>query len=153
MLLLLTKMFFYEIHVFLQLRWTGLYGANRDYIHLETPKLEEAFLSKTIYIPTGKNVLILLLLNHMDLFWNMHVFLQLSWIGLFGAKWAFFHLKSSDVQEVLFPKLTQFSLGNKVLDVEASNIDGFLSRDTRVSSIQLKRPIGNKISLSPHWSL
>jgi hypothetical protein len=31
-------------------------------------------------------------------------------------------------------KLTQFSQGKNVVDAPASNIDGFLSRDTRVSS-------------------
>jgi hypothetical protein len=37
---------FGEIHVFLQLSWVDLFGANRAYLHLETPKLEEVFLSK-----------------------------------------------------------------------------------------------------------
>jgi hypothetical protein len=36
-----------------------------------------------------------------------------------------------------------------VLDAATSNIDGFLWRDTRASSTQLKRPIGNEESLSP----
>jgi hypothetical protein len=35
-----------------------------------------------------------------------------------------------------------------VLDVPASNIGGFLSRDTFVSSTQMNRPIWNKESLS-----
>jgi hypothetical protein len=35
-----------------------------------------------------------------------------------------------------------------MLDAEASNIDAFLSRDTCVSSNQLKRPICSKYSLS-----
>jgi hypothetical protein len=40
-----------------------------------------------------------------------------------------------------FQKLTQFSQGNSVLYAETSNIDGFLSRNTYVTSIQLNRPI------------
>jgi hypothetical protein len=35
-----------------------------------------------------------------------------------------------------------------VLDAATSNIDGFLWRDTCVSSTQLNRPIWNKVSLS-----
>jgi hypothetical protein len=40
-----------------------------------------------------------------------------------------------------FQKLTQFSQRNNVLDAAATNIDGFLWRDTCVSSTQLNRPI------------
>jgi hypothetical protein len=32
------------------------------------------------------------------------VFLQCSWMGLFGTKWAFNYLDNHDVQEVLFSK-------------------------------------------------
>jgi hypothetical protein len=49
-------------------------------------------------------------------------------------KKAFFHLAISDLQEVFFQKLTQFSQGNNVMDVPAVNRDGVLSRDTFVSS-------------------
>jgi hypothetical protein len=48
-----------------------------------------------------------------------------------------------------FQKVTQFSQGNKVLDLSASNTGGLLSRDTCVSSTLLNRPIWNKVSLSP----
>jgi hypothetical protein len=48
-----------------------------------------------------------------------------------------------------FQKQYQFSLGNNVLEVPASNTSGFISRETYVSSTQLNRPIGNKQSLSP----
>jgi hypothetical protein len=47
MLHLLTQMvFFGKVHVLLQLTRTGVFGAKRAYIHLETPKLQEIFLSK-----------------------------------------------------------------------------------------------------------
>jgi hypothetical protein len=36
-----------------------------------------------------------------------------------------------------------------MLDAPASNVDGFLWRDTCISSTQLNRPISNKESLSP----
>jgi hypothetical protein len=48
-----------------------------------------------------------------------------------------------------FQKLTQFSQGDNVLDAPTSNIDGFLSRDTLLSSSQLNGDIWNKQSLSP----
>jgi hypothetical protein len=37
---------------------------------------------------------------------------------------------------------------NNVLAAAASNIDGFLWRDTRVSPMQLNRIVGNQMSLS-----
>jgi hypothetical protein len=44
-LLLLTQMvFFREIHVFLQLRWIGLFGATWDLLHLENYDLHEVFI-------------------------------------------------------------------------------------------------------------
>jgi hypothetical protein len=52
-----------------------------------------------------------------------------------------------------FQKLILFSLGNKVLDANASNTNGCLWRDTCRSSTQLNRPFCNKMSLSPPWKL
>jgi hypothetical protein len=47
MLLLLTKVvFFREMHKFLQITWTGLLLANRTYLHLEKPNLQEVFPEK-----------------------------------------------------------------------------------------------------------
>jgi hypothetical protein len=45
-------------------------------------------------------------------------------------------------------KLSQFSEANSALDAPASNIDGFLHRDTSVSSISLSMSIWSKQSLS-----
>jgi hypothetical protein len=45
-----------------------------------------------------------------------------------------------DLKEFSFQKLTQFSQANNVLDAAASNINGFLWRDTWVSSTQLNIP-------------
>jgi hypothetical protein len=50
-----------------------------------------------------------------------------------------------------FEKLTQFSKGNNVLNASASNLDGFLWRDTCVSSIQQNSSISNNMSLFPPW--
>jgi hypothetical protein len=50
-----------------------------------------------------------------------------------------------------FQKLTQLSQGNKVLDASPSNIDVFPLIDTCFYTIQLNRPIWNKISISHFW--
>jgi hypothetical protein len=42
-----------EIHEFLQLSSIGLFRAGRTYLHPETTKLQEVFLSKTKSILTG----------------------------------------------------------------------------------------------------
>jgi hypothetical protein len=44
------------------------------------------------------------------------VFLQLSWIGLFGANRAYLHNENYKLPEVSFQKLTEFSHGNNVRD-------------------------------------
>jgi hypothetical protein len=46
------------------------------------------------------------------------------------------------LQEVNLSETNSIVLRNKVPDVAASNIYGFLSRDTCVSSTHLKRPFG-----------
>jgi hypothetical protein len=46
--------FFGEIHVFLQLTQKGLFGTNRAYLPLETPKLHYVFVPKTNSVLTGK---------------------------------------------------------------------------------------------------
>jgi hypothetical protein len=69
-----------------------------------------------------------LLLTQLVFFWDIHVFLQLSWIGLFVTQWAFLHLKNSDFQEVFIAKTNTFFTENNVLDATASNIEGSLER-------------------------
>jgi hypothetical protein len=56
----------------------------------------------------------------------------------------------NDLQNICLSKLTQFSQGNKLFVALASNTDGFLSRDTCVSSTQHMMRIRNKKSLSPN---
>jgi hypothetical protein len=66
-----------------------------------------------------------------------HEFLHLSSIGLFGTKIAYHLLKKLWFQGVFLPT-PEFSWGNNVVDSSASNTNGFLSKDTCVSSTQLK---------------
>jgi hypothetical protein len=50
-------------------------------------------------------------------------------------------LKNLYCRKYAFQKLTKFSQGNNVLDAPDSNMNGYISRDMYVSSIQLNRPI------------
>jgi hypothetical protein len=60
------------------------------------------------------------------------------------------NLKPLICSKYSWQRLTQFPHGNNVLDAAASNTEGVLSRDKCVSSSQLNRPIGNKMSLYSH---
>jgi hypothetical protein len=209
MFLLLTQMvFFWEIYVFLQLSWIGLFVGNRAYLHLETPKLQEIFLSKLTQCSLSNNVLVcaasnrnrffgeilvflqlrwigvfwanrysttlsnlleedflskrtqisqgtmyymLLQLTQMVNFWEIPVFLLLSWVGLLGTIWIILHLEIMIWRKYSFETLTQLSQGNNTICAAASNIDGFLWRSTGIFSTELNRPIWSKQSLSPRW--
>jgi hypothetical protein len=55
MIRLLTEMlFFQEVHVFLQLSLTVLFGTKCAFLHFENPEGQAVFLSKTNSILTGK---------------------------------------------------------------------------------------------------
>jgi hypothetical protein len=88
-------------------------------------------------------------LKYMVFFGKVHVFLQLSCIGLFATKRALHHIENYDLQGAFLPKLTHSSQGNNALDVAAYNTDGFLWRDTCVSSNQMNNPICNKKCVYP----
>jgi hypothetical protein len=61
----------------------------------------------------------------------------------------FSNLKNLSSKKYSFQYLSQFSQGNNVLEVAASNIGVFLRRDTSVSSTLLNKPIWSKDTLSP----
>jgi hypothetical protein len=58
-------------------------------------------------------------------------------------------MKNMIYRKYFFQKLTKFSKGYNVLNAAASNIDGFLGRDTCVSSPQLDNHICSKPSSNP----
>jgi hypothetical protein len=118
--------FFWEIYVFLQLSWIGLFGAKTAYHHLEAPKLRKHYFQILTQFSQGKSVLELLLLIQMIFYREIHLFLQLSWIGLFWAKTAYHHLETPKLQKYSFQKLTKYSQGNNVLHASDSNTHGFL---------------------------
>jgi hypothetical protein len=86
----------------------------------------------------------LLLLTHVVFFQEIHVILQLSWIGLLATNRAFSTMKILIWRKYLFQKLALFQQGNNVLDTSDSNTHGFLSRDTFASSSYLNKPVWKK---------
>jgi hypothetical protein len=85
----------------------------------------------------------------MCFFGEMHVFLQLSRIGLFGTEGASLSLEKPTLQEVFLSNITQLVKGNNALDAPASNTDGLLSRETCFFNL-VDTHISKKMSLSPH---
>jgi hypothetical protein len=67
-------------------------------------------------------------------FGEIYVFLELWTIGLFGGNRTYCNLKIMIFRKYSFQKLTQVLQSNNVLEAHASDTDGFLSRDTCVSS-------------------
>ena len=115
-----------EVHMFLELSWIGLFGANIAYVHLETPQLQEVFLSKSNTILTGIQCAVAPASNMNGFLSEIHVFLQLSWIGLFGTKLAYLQHEIVICIVYYSRNLTKFSQENNALNGAVSNIDGFL---------------------------
>jgi hypothetical protein len=119
------------MHVFLQIRWIGLYGANRAYLHLETPILQEVLPSKTIHSLDAAS-------SNIDGFLWRDTCVSSTRLNMpIGNKWAFVHLENYDLQENSFQKLTQFWQWNNVLNSPVSNTDGFFLRNTCVFTTYL----------------
>jgi hypothetical protein len=140
--------FFGEMPVFLQLSWIGLFTAKRDKLHLETPKLQEVFLSKTNTFLIGKQCARCSCSNTDSFSREIHVFLHLIWLSIFGKIKPFSSLKILICRKYSFQKLTQFSQGSNVRGDVASNIDGFLWRDTCVLQLrQIGLLVANRANL------
>jgi predicted small integral membrane protein len=105
-----------EVHMFLELSWIGLFGANIDYVHPETPQLQEVLLSNSNTILTGIQCAVAPASNMNGFLSEIHVFLQLSWIGLFGTKLAYLQYEVVICSVYYSKNLTQFSQENKALN-------------------------------------
>jgi hypothetical protein len=118
--------------------------------HLEKCDLQDVFISKINSILTGKQCAKCFQLQHR---WFCLVrymfFFNLSEKAYLEQTAPFFTLENLCCRKYFFQKLTQFSQGNNVFDVPPVKTEGFLLRDTFVSSTQVNRPIRSKISLSP----
>jgi len=109
------------------------------------------FFQKLTQLSQRNNVLLASVSTQMEFLREIHVFLQVRWIGGSAAKWAFSILKTLVCRKYSFQNLTEFSWPNNVLDVAATFIAGFLWRDAYGSSTQVKRPIWSKVRLFPPW--
>jgi hypothetical protein len=92
----------------------------------------------------------LLLLRQLVFYREILVFLQLTEMAYMEQNEPFSTLNILFCRKYFFQNLTIFTKVNNMVDASASNSNGFLSRDTCVSSTELNRPNCNKVSLSPH---
>jgi hypothetical protein len=98
---------------FLQHTWIGLFATKCEFLHLTNPDGQAVFFSKNEFNSHRETIcLMLLLLTEMLSFQEMLVFLQLSWIGLFGTKYNFLPLENTDWQAVFLSE-TNSSLTEK----------------------------------------
>jgi hypothetical protein len=86
------------------LSWIGLFGKNEHISTNKTMICRKYYFQKLTQFSKGKYVLDAPALTHMVFFWEIHVFLQLSWTGLFERKWDFLQFENSDLQEVFLLK-------------------------------------------------
>jgi hypothetical protein len=127
-------------------------GAKSAYLHLEAPNFHKVVLSKVNSVITEKQCAAsFCFYTQMDFLREIHVFLQVRWIGGSAAKWAFSILKPLVCRKYSFQKLPEFSWHNNMLDGAATFIAGFLWRDTYGSSTQVNRPTWSKLRLFPPW--
>jgi hypothetical protein len=89
----------------------------------------------------------LLILTQMGFFGEIHVFVQLNWIGLFGTKWAFLHPENSDLQKVFLSRTNSVLTGKPCTRCSCFWHKWFSFKHTCVSSTQLNRPICNRAYL------
>jgi hypothetical protein len=108
--------------------------SKQSHLLLETPLLQEGFLSKLTLFSQGNNVLDApASTTNGDLLRDMFVSSTYQNRPIW-KKMRLSHLEISDLKEVFFQKLTQFSLGKNVLDAPPCNTGASLLRDTCVSS-------------------
>jgi hypothetical protein len=146
MILLLAQIFFWGVHVFLQVSWICEFGTCTAYLHVDT--LSCRFIPfKTNSIVTAKNVLVALVSN-IDSFLLIFTFVSSTVLNSpicdkmnLSTPW------NSDLEESSFQILTQFSQQNNVPDAPASNTACFVLRCSCVFSTLLKRSNQNKMIL------
>jgi hypothetical protein len=88
--------FVWKIHMFLQLWWIVLFGSKWTYFHSEYCDLQDVFLKKETHCSHVNNEQDALLLQQRVFFWQIHMFLQLRWIGLLTTKWAIIYIEKYD---------------------------------------------------------
>jgi hypothetical protein len=81
--------------------------------HLENFGLQEVLLSKTFWVSRDNTVLYAAATFTAGFLREIHIVLQLRWIGLFGANWGYFHLERPSSQEVFFSKTDAILTGKQ----------------------------------------
>jgi hypothetical protein len=99
--------FFGELHAFLPLTWIGLFWAKSAHLHLESPNFREVFLSKVNSVITEKQCAASFCFYTDDFLREIHVFLEVRWIGGSAAKWAFSIWKTLVRRKYSFQKLSE----------------------------------------------
>jgi hypothetical protein len=146
-LLLIRMIFFWEMNMFLQLKWLGIFGTKWAFLNLENCDLHDVLLSTTNSIVSGKQCARGCSFYHgwfsverFMSFFNSAVKDYLDHADPLST------LKYLHFRKYSFQRLTPFSQGNNVLHAAASNIDGFHRRDKCASPSHLNRTIWSKMS-------
>jgi hypothetical protein len=135
MLLLLTqKVFLRETHVFLQLSWTGLSGANRYYPHLKHLSCRSIPWKKLPQFSQGNTTGCLW---HDTCVFSTHLNRPIWNKMSLSPPWKLWFAGS------ILTKLNSVLTGKQCPACSSSNTGGFLWRDIYVSSTHLSSPIWN----------
>jgi hypothetical protein len=147
MLLLLTEMdLFQEIYVLLQLRWTSLSGGNRASLYLGNSYLQRVFLSSSYAIIIGKQKQDAPASNTYISLMRYISFFCITEEAYLKQREPITTLRNPGSMKDLWQKVSHLSQGNHVVHAALSHMDGFLWRDTGISSTQLKDSFSNKWS-------
>jgi hypothetical protein len=129
---------FHKIHVFPQLRGIGLLGTKTLYLHLQKHKLQEVFLSKTCSVLTGKQCFRCSFSITDGFLWRDTC---VSSTLLNRPIWNEDSPQKPKLQEVFLSQTNSVLTGKQCARSSATNRDGYLWRDTCISSTQLNSPV------------
>jgi hypothetical protein len=104
--------FFGEINAFLQVSWMGLLRTKWSYTW-NTYVAGVSTCKKVLNFHRETMCLMVPLLRQTVSFREMYVFLNVSWLGLFGTKWTLMHLEHSEWQESFLWKTNAIVTGNQ----------------------------------------
>jgi hypothetical protein len=142
-----------DIHVFLQLSCIGLLEQTEPIPTLKLVSCRKHSSQKGTQFSKGNNVPGAHASKTNGFPWKYVCFVSTTdrpiWKKMSLSPLWKLHLAGS----IFFQILLQFSQRHNGLDAACTNVDGFLSRDTCVSSSRLNRPLWNKMSFSPSWKL
>jgi hypothetical protein len=104
---------FGEIHVFLQLSWFLLFGANRVYFPLEIPACRKYSFEKLTQFSQGNHVLDAPASNPNGSLSRDTCVLSTYLHRPIGRRWAFFHLGNCNLQEIFLSKANSVLIGKQ----------------------------------------